>query len=127
MGLSKQQLGRDGEDLAVAFLLSKGALIIARNWRPLQKGMRGEIDVIARVGEFLCFVEVKTRKSDEMGAPQEAVGPIKQQQIARLAIAYLSANGAIETPSRFDIIEVWLSPGKKPRIEWLENAFEVRM
>lgn len=127
MRLSSQQLGRDGEELAVAFLLSKGARILARNWRPTQKGMRGEIDVIAQVGEFLCFVEVKTRKSDEMGSPQEAVGSSKQQQIARLANAYLSSKGGIEISSRFDIVEVWLAPGRKARIEWLENAFEVRM
>jgi putative endonuclease len=124
MALSSQQLGRDGEDLAVAFLRVKGARIVARNWRPAQKGMRGEIDVIAQVGEFICFIEIKTRKSDLMGAPQEAVGQFKRRQISRLANAYLSAAGNAEVPCRFDVIEVWLSPGQKPRVEWIENAFD---
>jgi putative endonuclease len=124
MALSSQQLGRDGEDIAVAFLRVKGAQIIARNWRPAQKGMRGEIDVVARIGEFLCFIEVKTRRSDEMGSPQEAVGHFKQKQISRLANAYISSHGEAETPCRFDIVEVWLVSGHKPRVAWLENAFD---
>jgi putative endonuclease len=119
-----QQRGRDGEAIAVAWLRVQGARIIARNWRPPQKGMRGEIDIIAQIGEFLCFVEVKTRASDKMGAPQEAVGVAKQKQISRLANAYLSTQEIGDVPCRFDVIEVWLSPGEKPRVAWIENAFD---
>lgn len=125
--LSRQragQLGRDGETLAAAFLISKGARIIARNWRPARAGVRGEIDIIAQCGEFLCFVEVKTRASDERGAPQEAVGEAKQRQISRLANVYLSTQGTAEVPCRFDVIEVWLAPNQKPRLSWIENAFD---
>jgi putative endonuclease len=120
----RQQQGRDGEAIAVAFLVLKGAQILARNWRPARKGMRGEIDIIAQIGEFLCFVEVKTRANDEMGAPQEAVGTSKQKQISRLALAYLSEQNSAEIPCRFDVIEVWLVPGQKPRVAWIENAFD---
>ncbi|HEX9996945.1 MAG TPA: YraN family protein [Abditibacterium sp.] len=120
----RQQQGRDGEAIAVAFLVLKGAHILARNWRPARKGMRGEIDIIAQIGEFLCFVEVKTRANDEMGAPQEAVGTSKQKQISRLALAYLSEQNSAEIPCRFDVIEVWLVPGQKPRVAWIENAFD---
>jgi putative endonuclease len=127
MAFSSQQLGRDGEDIAVAFLRVKGARIIERNWRPAQRGMRGEIDVIAQVGEFTCFIEIKTRKSDLMGAPQEAVGVFKRKQISRLANAYLSAAENAEVPCRFDVVEVWLSPGQKPRVQWIENAFDFGM
>lgn len=119
-----QQRGRDGETLAAAWLSLKGARIIARNWRPSQKGVRGEIDIIAHIGEFLCFIEVKTRASDQMGAPQEAVGVAKQKQISRLANAYLSAHELGETACRFDVVEVWLAPGHKPRVAWIENAFD---
>ncbi|RYG64385.1 YraN family protein [bacterium] len=124
MVFANQQLGRDGEDIAVAFLRSKGAKIIERNWRPAQKGMRGEIDVITQYREFTCFVEVKTRKSDAMGSPQEAVGNFKRRQISRLANAYLSFLGNDEIPCRFDIVEVWLVAGQKPRVQWIENAFD---
>jgi putative endonuclease len=124
MLFSKQQRGRDGEDIAVAFLRSKGAQIVERNWRPSVQGVRGEIDVIVRYREFLCFVEVKTRASDEMGAPQEAVNIPKQRQISRLANAYVVLHQASEMPCRFDVIEVWLSPKQKPRVAWIENAFD---
>ncbi len=124
MAFSTQQRGRDGEEIAVAFLRVKGAQIIARNWRPSRAGMRGEIDIIARCGEFLCFVEVKTRASDALGAPQEAVGTSKQRQISRLANAYLSMGEESETPCRFDVVEVWLVTGQKPRVAWIRNAFE---
>lgn len=124
MAISTQQRGRDGEEIAVAFLRVKGAQIIARNWRPRRAGMRGEIDIIARCGEFLCFVEVKTRASDALGAPQEAVNQPKQRQISRLANAYLSMGDESETPCRFDVVEVWLVAGEKPRVAWIRNAFE---
>ena len=118
------QRGRDGETLAAAYLISKGARVIARNWRPSRAGVRGEIDIIAQIGEFLCFIEVKTRASDQMGAPQEAVGAAKQKQISRLALAYLSTQELAEVACRFDVIEVWLCPGQKPRVAWIENAFD---
>lgn len=127
MSLLGQQRGRDGESIAAAFLRCKGAQIIARNWRPSGTGVRGEIDIVAQIGEFLCFVEVKTRASDERGAPQEAVNAAKQKQISRLANAYISlgeAGEAGEVACRFDVIEVWLAPGQKPRVAWIENAFD---
>lgn len=122
--VSNQRRGRDGENIAVAFLRTKGAHIIACNWRPSHGGMRGEIDIIAQSGEFLCFIEVKTRSSDALGSPQEAVNGAKQRQISRLANAYLSMKQGDEIPCRFDIIEVWLAPGQKPRVAWLQNAFD---
>lgn len=122
--LTSWQRGRDGETLAAAFLVSKGARVIARNWRPSRAGVRGEVDIIAQIGEFLCFVEVKTRASDERGAPQEAVDAAKQKQLSRLANAYVSQGDGIEVPCRFDVIEVYLVPGEKPRVAWIENAFD---
>lgn len=126
-GRANQKRGRGGESLAAAFLLSKGAQIVALNWRPQKLGARGEVDIIARVDEFTVFVEVKTRSSLDYGEPQEAVGSAKQAQLGRLAIAYLTQNQLLEAPARFDIIEVWLLEGQKPRVNWLPNAFEVRI
>jgi putative endonuclease len=75
-------LGRWGEEEAARFLRRLGMTIVERNLRtPV-----GEIDIIARQGKILVFVEVKTRRSDAFGTPQEAVGPTKQRQIIRTAL-----------------------------------------
>jgi hypothetical protein len=65
----KRQLGRRGEDLATAYLRQQGYVILARNWRcPV-----GEIDIVAREGEILAFVEVRTRRGDRFGTPEESI------------------------------------------------------
>ena len=122
----RHQTGRDGETIAVAFLVSRGAKLLHRNWRSGFKGVRGEVDVIVQFGDTICFVEVKTRANSSHGEPQEAVNASKQRQICRLATAYAMEFEQTETTIRFDIVEVWLAPDKniKPRVAWLENAFE---
>ncbi len=122
----RHQTGRDGETIAAAFLVSRGATILHRNWRSGLKGVRGEIDIIVQFGDTICFVEVKTRADSSHGEPQEAVTPAKQRQICRLATAYVMEWEQTEMTVRFDIVEVWLAPDKrsKPRVAWLENAFE---
>jgi putative endonuclease len=125
----RQQRGRDGESIAVAFLRQQGYEIVACNWRPHRAGLRGELDVIAWHGagreRFLCFIEVKTRSSEDLGAPQEAVNSIKQRQICALAQAYVSLNRLGEVACRFDVVEVWLLPEEKlPRVALHANAFE---
>ena len=121
----RHQTGRDGETIAAAFLVSRGARLLHRNWRSSLKGVRGEIDIIVQIGDTICFVEVKTRADSVHGEPQEAVTPAKQRQICRLATAYVMEWEQTEVTIRFDIIEVWLAPDKKakPRVAWLENAF----
>lgn len=122
---TRHQTGRDGETLAAAFLVARGAKLLHRNWRSGLKGVRGEIDAIVQFGDTICFVEVKTRADSFHGEPQEAVTPSKQRQICRLATAYVMEFELSETTIRFDIVEVWLAPDKrsKPRVAWLENAF----
>lgn len=123
----RHQTGRDGETIAAAFLVRQGLRLLHRNWRPTQRGVRGEIDLIFQSGaDTLCFVEVKTRQSSEYGEPQEAVTLAKQRQISRLANAYLVQNEPGEITIRFDIVEVWLAPDAKPRVAWIENAFDYR-
>ena len=123
---TRHQTGRDGETIAAAFLVSRGAKLLHRNWRSGFKGVRGEIDIIAQFGDTICFVEVKTRANSSHGEPQEAVNLSKQRQICRLATAFVMEFELSEITIRFDIVEVWLSPDKhrKPRVAWLENAFE---
>lgn len=118
--------GAQGEDVAVAFLSSKGAQVLHRNWRPKGAGVRGECDIVAQHGDIICFVEVKTRKSSDFGEPQEAVGNSKRGQLERLARAWITLHGDEQT-LRFDIIEIWWGENKNPRVAWIEGAFEIRI
>lgn len=112
-----QTTGRLGEDLAASHLQQQGYVILARNVRfPF-----GEIDIIAQDGETLVFVEVKTRRSQCFGSPLEAITPRKQQQLIKLAQAYLQGQ---ERPVRFDVVAVMLAK-KSVTVEVLPNAFEL--
>ncbi|MFA5516386.1 MAG: YraN family protein [Desulfuromonadales bacterium] len=111
-------LGRWGEDAAVRFLRRQGMKIVERNFRtPV-----GEIDIIARHGSILAFIEVKTRRSNAFGTPQEAVGPFKQRQIVRTAQWYLNNGHGRGLQPRFDVIAV-RPVGEEAQIEHIPNAF----
>ncbi len=118
--------GGAGETVAAAFLTRNGAQLLERNWRPTGFGLRGEVDIVARVGEFVCLVEVKTRRSSDFGEPQEAVGKAKRSQLERLARAWMQLHPEDES-LRFDIIEIWWPDEGNPRVAWIENAFEARV
>ncbi len=119
--MSKQRinLGKRGEDIAARFLLEKGLALIARNFRD----KFGEIDIIAKDRETLVFVEVKTRRSDHFGRPEEAVTPAKQQQIIRVASYYLVQHKLLDAPVRFDVIAIIIDQGN-PQITHLVSAFD---
>ena len=113
-------LGRQGEDLAVSFLLGQGYKVLRRNFRTRM----GEIDVIALDQGTYCFIEVKTRASSRFGLPQEAVSFFKQRQMAKAAICFLQNNNLLEKKARFDILCVLFEPGG-PRMNLIKNAFEL--
>jgi len=125
-GARAQKRGASGEEVAAAFLRSKGAQILERNWRPAGFRIRGEVDLVVRAGEFVCFVEVKTRQSSDFGEPQEAVGAAKRGQLERLARAWMQLHPDDEF-LRFDILEIWWRDGENPRVAWIPNAFEARV
>lgn len=111
-------LGRWGEEEAARFLQRLGMRIVERNLRtPV-----GEIDIIARQGKTLVFIEVKTRRSDAFGTPQEAVGPTKQRQIIRTALWYLGDGKGRGLQPRFDVVAVRPGP-QGPHFEHIVNAF----
>jgi putative endonuclease len=120
-GVSNRTLGARGEALAVDFLTVRGYAVLARNYRC--KG--GEVDIVAREGKTLVFVEVKTRRTMEYGLPQLAVTPFKQRQISKAALTWLAAHHQESAPARFDVIAVLLLTGDQPRIEQIKNAFEL--
>jgi putative endonuclease len=111
-------LGRRGERAAEKYLRRNGYRIVARNFR----AAGAEIDLVAMDGETLVFVEVKTRRSRDAGAPEEAVDERKQKQIRRAAELFATRYRADEVTMRFDIIAVDAS-GKRLEIELLRNAF----
>lgn len=113
--MNKRQLGNDYERAAADYLTGQGYEILVRNFRCRS----GEIDLIAREGEYLCFVEVKYRAGHACGSALEAVGYRKQQQILKVAKYYLMKNGmSLDVACRFDVVAI---DGKE--ITLLRNAF----
>jgi len=113
-------LGVQGEDLATDFFKTRGYTIPARNYR--QK--TGEIDIIARDGEVLVFIEVKTRSSLLFGQPYEAVTQKKQGQISRVALDYITRNKLHNQAMRFDVVSVLIPTNGKTEINHLPACFE---
>lgn len=115
---NKRVQGIAGEDAAVRFLEENGFKILKRNYR----FERAEIDIIAQDGEELVFVEVKTRRSNFYGAPEDAVTEEKQEQIRAAAEGYLYQHDIDNRPCRFDIVAIEFKDGKK-EIRHLKDAF----
>lgn len=113
-------LGIRGENAARDLLLKNGYKILERNYR---SGL-GEIDIIARDKGTLCFVEVKTRRSDRCGLPQEALIKSKQRQIAKSALVYLKENKFLDKKARFDVVWVACANGIA-QANLIKNAFEL--
>jgi putative endonuclease len=121
-------LGHRGEALAIDHLRQAGYRIVAANFSlPIGRNLRGvivnaEIDVVAYDGPTLCFVEVKTRASDDFAPPQVNVDLRKRRQISRAALAYRRMLGLTEASYRYDVVTVVAKPeGPEPRIELLKN------
>ena len=112
---ARQELGKNGEDLAVAALERLGDAILARRYRT----NHGEIDIIARDGDTLVFVEVKARAGDDCGTAAEAVTRHKQRRLASMASDYLARNDLSDVACRFDVVAI---DGEVLTV--LANAFE---
>jgi putative endonuclease len=120
-GGEKRILGRWGEAQAADWLRERGYHILAAGYHC----RFGEIDLIAEYGAYLCFVEVKLRRSDGFAQAREFVDRRKQERIRLTAEFYLAAYPTALQP-RFDVAEVYAPQGvstKKPRIVYWENAF----
>lgn len=111
------ELGKKGEELAAQYLEGKGYEILERNWRNNHK----EIDIIAKDGEELVIVEVKTRQNDDYGEPDLAVTRQKQTRLIYAANAYIFKNN-VDSNTRFDIISVIFKDGKAV-IDHIKDAF----
>ena len=120
-GEESRRLGRWGEDLAAKFLVGKGYRVLDRNW----KCRFGELDLVAEGEGYLCFVEVKLRRTQRFGTGAEQVDQRKREKLWTAAELYLQAHPAVLQP-RFDVIEVLAPNGlgtKNPKIRHIEGAF----
>lgn len=113
----KHLTGSEGEAVAARYLKKKGYAIVGQNYAC----RFGEIDVIAQNREYVVFVEVKTRKSEEFAAAREFVTPAKQARVQKAAMLWLQQNET-ELQPRFDVIEV-VGQGLRQKINHIENAF----
>jgi putative endonuclease len=116
-------VGQTGEAAAALVYAARGYRTVARNWRcPL-----GEIDLVITREDVLVFCEVKTRRTDGLGGPFEAVTATKQRRLRALAVAFMASGAAGSHPMgadvRFDVASVTLGPGGRPAVHLFEDAF----
>jgi putative endonuclease len=116
--MSKRSKGTEGEDLAAQLLTKSGYTILERNYR----FGRGEIDLVAKDGEELVFVEVKARHSSAYGAPEESITRSKEAQLKKVAEAYLYERHIENQSCRFDIVAITFQRGA-PVLRLIQNAF----
>jgi putative endonuclease len=115
----RRERGRQAEALAERYLAGLGYRTLARN----HATRSGEVDLVCRDGEVICFVEVRSRTSATQGSPLETVGPSKARRVVAAATDWAARNGALEQPLRFDVVGVLLD-GPEPRFELVRGAFD---
>jgi len=121
MTFLRQRLGESGEDLACRELGARGYAILARRYRTRY----GEIDIVARDGDSIVFVEVKLKTTGEFGAAAESVTPWKQRRVVAMAVDYLSRNGLADRPCRFDVVAIdMLDKDGAPQVSVIPSAFD---
>ena len=120
MRTARQGLGRTGERLAADELTRRGLTVVDRNWRC----QTGEIDLIIRDGECLAIVEVRTRRGQGCGTPEESITPAKRERLIALAQAYVAAVDW-RGPWRIDVVAVEMdNAGRLLRVTHLPSAVE---
>jgi len=119
--MSNKTLGKRGEALARQYLQAQGYQILEANFR----NKIGEIDLVVREGQTICFVEVKTRQSLSQGQPYEAVHPWKIRKLSQMAASYLKYKyHSLEILSRFDVISIFQNKEGGFEIQHIKNAFD---
>ncbi len=116
--MNKRKYGKFFEDLAIDFLKKRGYKIICRNFTC----SFGEIDIIAEKNDVLCFIEVKARSKRLYGTPLEAITPIKQRKIIKVAEYYCMKHKIKDKPLRFEAIGIELSDNV-PKFDHVESIF----
>ncbi|TLY63852.1 MAG: YraN family protein [Gammaproteobacteria bacterium] len=118
---ARQRIGRRAEEIAAEFLHAKGLAVLERNYRR----RLGELDVIARQGDVLVIAEVRTRASDAYGGAAASVNARKQRRLIRAAAQLIQQRKDLaRLRVRFDVIVVSEPDAEKPRVEWIQHAFQ---
>jgi putative endonuclease len=118
-GSRRRRLGQQGEAIAVAELQRRGYVILARNWRC----PAGEIDIVARQGLTLVFVEARARRSRRFGTPEESITARKQARLVAAAQTYLQQAGDPETAWRIDVVAIEIGArGEVERLNLIQGA-----
>jgi len=115
---SHRATGNNEEQFAASFLEQQGMVVLDRNF----VFNHGEIDIVARDGNELVFVEVKARRSAKFGSPEEAVTPAKQALLRRTAEGYVRERNLYGIPCRFDVVAILMEPGGRKVVHY-RNAF----
>lgn len=115
--MQKDELGKEGEEVALQTLLKKGYQLVERNYRI----DRGEIDLIFKDKNEIVFCEVKTRSNEYLGEPWRQVGFSKQRQLIKTANAYIRKMDVYDE-ARFDIVSIILNE-KRCKVEHIIGAF----
>lgn len=118
MTLARQALGLYGEDIVCRELERRGYALLARRYRT----RCGELDIVARHGAWVVFIEVKARHDSSFGDPADAVTLQKQRRLVAMATDYVTRNSLGETPCRFDVAAVDMSE-QPPRVTIFDDAF----
>jgi putative endonuclease len=116
---TRKKLGNRGERIAASFLRKQGCQIIEKNYH----SRLGEIDIVAKEGESIVFVEVKTRRSTDFGLPEEALSYDKRRRLSKLALNYLAHRRIEGSNCRFDVVSILMDNNKVKHIELIKNAF----
>jgi putative endonuclease len=114
----RQVLGKWGEELACAELVRRGYAVLARRYRTRV----GEIDIVARDGQTVVFVEVKARAGRQFGGGAAAITGWKQRRLAQMAVDFLARAGLTTSPCRFDVVVIEVDPDEV-RVDVFVNAF----
>ncbi|SPF54934.1 conserved hypothetical protein [Candidatus Desulfosporosinus infrequens] len=116
--MDKQSLGKSGEEFAARLVTESGLCIICQNYRC----PKGEMDIIARDGQTLVFIEVRTRQSSYRGWGEESITRQKAHRLQAIASYYVLQQGYISWPNlRFDVVAIRWS-GKEPEVRWIQAA-----
>ena len=118
---ARKRLGKAGEEIAARELMRRGYRVLERNWRCPE----GELDIVAEQDGTLVLVEVRTRRGDRFGTPEESITPAKRAHLIAAAQAYLQAHSLEERDWRIDVVAIEMSSqGALVRVDVIENAIE---
>ena len=118
---ARHSLGQRGEDYAAQYLINQGYAIVARNWHCRW----GEIDLVTEKDGKLIFVEVRTRRGDRLGTPEESITPAKRARLIAAAQTYLDEHGQTDRDWCIDVVAIEIgSRGEVQRCTLIENAIE---